>query len=241
MKTINLTQNDALKQSEIARDIARTEVVKDALQKAQNELNTIQAKFDVAMAKQQTYMAEEEEKHLKIIETLKIEVKELEERQKVAHFPIAPAERKAYDNLQRSEQELHKAKLQVEKNEDIGDKLQDKLDSLSDRDSQLDRREMKVKQMETSALDQKVALQSLSEELSKKWSLFHLAVAEQDNHTEEEMKLISLHNKDLSAREDKLLEAQMQIERDKEKIQSDRQTLQAALLEINNKKKNGKK
>jgi hypothetical protein len=238
MKLLSKTEQDNLKQSEIARDSARTESVRSALSDAQKLLEETEAKFDLTMAKQQQFMAEEEQKHLVKMEALKDEVKKLEERQKVAHFPIAPAERKAYDNLEKSKQTLLEANLQKEKNEEIGEKLADKLDSLSERDSSLDRREDKIKLMETSALDQQAHLKFLSESLAQKWDEFYKVQFNTDKAFKEREHLISLHERDLDEREDSLLMDKEQLQKDKDKLASDRQTLKAAFEELN-KKKNG--
>ena len=233
MKLLSREENQNLKQAELARDSARTESVREALSSVQNKLDEAEAKFDLVMAKHQKYMADEEGKHLVKIEALKKEVKDLEERQKVAHFPIAPAERKAYDNLEKSKQALLSAELQKQKNEEIEDKLTDKLDSLSERDAVLDRREDKVKAIEIAALDQKSHLQFLSESLAQKWEEFYKASNESDKKLRERERLVELHSKDLDIREDTLLMQQEDVRTDKEKIQSDRQTLQAAFEELN--------
>jgi hypothetical protein len=233
MKLLSKSDNENLKQAELARDQARTESVREALSDAQSSLDETEAKFDLIMAKQQKYMAEEEQKHIVKIESLKKEVEKLEERQKVAHFPIAPAERKAYDNLEKSKQTLLSAQLQKEKNEEIEEKLTDKLDSLSDRDALLDRREDKVKAMEVSALDQKNHLKFMSESLAEKWEEFYKASFDSDKKLRERERLVELHQKDLDSREDALLMQQEDVRTDKEKIQSDRQTLQAAFEELN--------
>jgi len=240
MKLLSKEENQNLKQSEIARDQARTESVRVALSDAQNSLDETNAKFDLVMAKQQKYMADEEQKHLVRIDALKKEAEALEERRKTALFPIAPLERKAYDNLEKSKQALLSAELQKQKNEEIEDKLTDKLDSLSERDAVLDRREDKVKAMEIAALDQKNHLQFMSESLAQKWEEFYRASFESDKKLRERERLIELHQKDLDSREDSLLMQQEDVRRDKEKIQSDRQTLQAAFEELNT-QKNGKK
>lgn len=239
MKLLSREENDNRKQSEIARDSARTESVRVALKDAQSRLDETEAKFDLVMAKQQKYMADEEEKHIKNIDALKKEVEALEERRKTALFPIAPLERKAYDNLEKSKQALLSAELQKQKNEEIEEKLTDRLDSLSDRDALLDRREDKVKALEISALDQKNHLQFMSESLAQKWEEFYKASFESDKKLRERERLIELHQKDLDAREDSLLMQQEDVRTDKEKIQSDRQTLQAAFEELN--RQNGKK
>ena len=238
MKLLSREENQNLKQAELARDSARTESVREALSSVHNKLDEAEAKFDLVMAKHQKYMADEEGKHLVKIEALKKEVKDLEERQKVAHFPIAPAERKAYDNLEKSKQALLSAELQKQKNEEVGEKLADKLDSLSERDSSQDRREAKVKAMDIAAADQKNHLQFLSESLSGKWQEFYKVSCDNDMKLKERERMIELHQKDLDRREDILLSSQEEIAKEREKIQSDRQTLRTAFEELN-KKQNG--
>ena len=236
MKLFSPQESDNKKQSEIARDVARVEILRDEIIKAQKELGEVKAQFDLTMAKQRQYFAEEEEKHIREIDKLNKEVKALEERQKVARFPIAPAERKAYDNLQKSEQTLLEIKLQKEKNEEIEEALTDKLISLSDKDEELFEREKKVRMMEESATNQKLHLETLSKSLSEKWADLYKRETSLNESFAKREREIELHEKDLSGREDVLLYEKEQVKKDKEKIASDRITLKTAFLELKRKK-----
>lgn len=236
MKLLDFATNDSLKQSQVARDVARTELVREALIKAQNELTETEAKFDLIMAKQQKYAADEEEKLLIVKEKLQKEVEDLEARQKVAHFPIVPSERKAYDNLERSKQTLLSAELQKQKNEEIEEKLIDKLDDLSERDRMLDKRDEKIVVLEISIRDQKLALDSSAKSLNVEWSNLHEKVKEREAEWEQRENIISLHEANLSEREDKLFEEKEQLKLDRERLASDRLTLLAAFGELKQKR-----
>lgn len=238
MKLLSQEDTKSLKQSELARDSIRTESVRKALLDAQTRLDETEAKFDLALAKQQGYMADEEQKHLIRLEALKKEVKDLEERQKAAHFPIAAAERKAYDNLEKSKKTLLESELQKKKNEEIEEKLTEKLDSLSERDEELDRRELKVEKMEVAANDQKIHLQFLTESLSQKWSEFYKTSRDHEEWVKGKEREIELHMRDLDRREDILLVEKENLREAQEKITSARITLQTAFEELR-KNKNG--
>ena len=171
MKLFSPQENDGLKQSQTARDVARVESLREAIIKEQQNLDNLKAQFDLTMAEQRRYAAQEEEKYLIKIESLHKEVYILEERQRSAHFPIAPAERKAYDNLQRSEQALKEARLQLEKNEELEEALHDKIDGLERTlTKELDEREKKIQVGESNLDYQRLQVKSsLTEDLSKKW------------------------------------------------------------------------
>lgn len=232
MKLFTIQENDAKKQSEIARDVARVETLRKEIIEAQNELGTIKSKFDLTMAEQRKFWAEEEEKHLVKIEKLQKEVVALEERQKVAHFPIAPAERKAYDNLEKSKQTLLEANLQKAKNEELEELLHEKIDNLSETETNLKEREAKIKVSETNLDYQRLQVKALTDDLSKKWSEFYVVSSEKDKEIGEQKRLIEIHRKDLDRREDELLESQLRLKDEKEKVASDRLTLKAAFEEL---------
>lgn len=241
LKLFTVQENDSLKQSQNARDIARIEMVRETLIKEQKNLDNLKAGFDLTMAEQRKYAAVEEEKFLRKIESLNKEVKILEERQRVAHFPIDPAERKAYDNLQRSRKILEDSELQKSKNEDLEEALQDKIDSLSERELELDKRDQKTKIGESNLDYQRLQIKALTEDLSKKWSEFYSVSTEKDREITEKNRIIHLHREDLDKREDELLEHKIRLKDDQERLQSDRETLKAAFQEINkkNNKQNG--
>ena len=238
IKLFSPAENDSKKQSETARDVARIEILRGEIVKAQKELGEVKSKFDVTMAEQRQFWAKEEQEHLIKINSLTKEVLVLEERQKTALFPIAPIERKAYDNLEKSKQTLLESKLQKEKNDELEELLQDKIDSLSERETELDKREKKIQVSETSLDYQRIQVGALTNDLSRKWSEFYNTSTEKDREFGEHNRSIEIHRKDLDHREDVLLEAQLKLKDEQEKVVSDRQTLKAAFEEL---KKHGNK
>jgi hypothetical protein len=232
MKLFSPPENDAKKQSEVARDVARIEILREEIVKAQKELGETKAKFDLTMAEQRQFWAKEEQEHLVKIDKLSKEVKVLEERQRVSLFPIAAAERKAYDYLEKSKQTLLDSQLQKEKNEELEELLQDKIDSLTDRETDVTHREEKAKVNEANLDYQRLQVKALTEDLSKKWSEFYAASTDKDREFGEHNRLIEIHRKDLDRREDMLLEAQLILKDEQLKVQSDRQTLKAAFQEL---------
>lgn len=239
LKLFSPSENDAKKQSEVARDVARIEILREEIIKSQKELGMIKSQFDLTMAEQRKYATAEEEKHIAKIETLTKEVKALEERQKIAKFPIPASERKAYDNLERSKKTLEEAEMKSKKNDELIEILQDKIDSLSEREEDLNKRELKTKTGELNLEEQRSQMKVLSENLSKQWGDFYQKSSLKDREITEHNRLIEIHRHDLDMREDKLLEDQLILKDEQLKITSDRQTLKVAFEELN--KKNGNK
>lgn len=175
MKLLSTNEVKDRKQSEITRDIARTTDVKETLEKVTNQLNVVNAEFNVALKKQRVVWLKQEEEALARISALTEEIRQLENKKKEALVPIEDREKKAYalfteaekvfnDAVTKEGEATHRENEAAEQIE----MLQDKLDALSEREQDVTLREQKVLIREKAVEDERIMIKDLSADLSIK-------------------------------------------------------------------------
>lgn len=240
MKLLSPVEIESRKQTEITRDIARTESVREALSDAQLELNQNEANFDVSLARQREVYIKMEIESLEKLDEIKKEIEIAEKRREKALIPIDDVSKKAYDNLQRSESILKEADLQKVKNEEIEKLLIEKLDDVGAKEIDLNDREQKIVVKETAIKDQTSQIKTMSESLNGEWQKLHASIAEYESKNKIDTDAISKWNTDLISREKNLAEEKLlsmkQIAKEKALIKDREDTLER---EIKRQKING--
>ena len=167
------------KQAEIAKDIARTTQVKEALEKVTKELNESEARFSVALANQRVRWSYEEEKALDRLKSLNKEIEMAEEVKKTSLIPIEEREQKSYALFTQAEvafkdADIKRGELDSLKAEEeiLIETLEEKIDSLTEREQSVSEREQKVLIKEKSLEEERDMIRKLSAELSIKLQNF---------------------------------------------------------------------
>jgi len=175
MKILSASEIKQATESERVKEIARTESTRTALAKVQSQLDEAEAKFEVALANQRSRWANEEEVATRKVLTLAKEIQDLEEKKRLALFPIEQEKEKAHNLFIQAEAVIADAKLSAKEAEkhrlhhqELSDILQSKLDDLSDKENEVEEREKAVSLREQSLLIERETIKKLSEELSIK-------------------------------------------------------------------------
>lgn len=173
MKLLTVNEIKNSKESELIKDTARIEASKSALRTVEMQLNDAEAKFDVTLANQRVKWAKEEEEHMKRIQELETEIKQLEKQRELLLIPIESDRKKAYDLfieadkvLNQAVQREHEASQRNEEIEALQDLLQKKLDDVGDRDMQIAFREQQILVKEKGLAEERESIKQLSKELS---------------------------------------------------------------------------
>lgn len=151
MKLLSPTEIKAAKESELSKDLLRTEAIKTALSSVTSNLDISEAKFEVALTNQRLRWSKEEQEYTSRIRLLEIEVKSLEAARVKALIPIEEEARKAHDLFVEANAKLNTA-IAVKKQADDGlvraddltELLQSRIDSLSSKESDIELREQKI-------------------------------------------------------------------------------------------------
>lgn len=177
MKLLTPTEIKASKESELARDIARTSTVKDALATATKALNDSNDTFELALAHQQKRWAKEEGEALKRLNDLNYEIEQAQEKLKALRVPIDTEKEIAHNlfieaetvlqDAKKTQNEAHALKSRNEETEEL---LADKLDEFSEHETDLEFREKNVLIREEAAEAEREQIRELSKELSIKLS-----------------------------------------------------------------------
>jgi chromosome segregation ATPase len=163
------------KESELSKDIMRTQAVKSALERAQVELDNSEAKFNAMLAKQQARWEGANEEAIKKITDLQNEIKDLEKQREQINFPIEEEKKKAHDLFIQAEDTFKLARENITESEkikanvgEIEQRLTEKLDELSDREQDVKNREDKATVRELACYSEREQIRQLSIELSDK-------------------------------------------------------------------------
>lgn len=177
MKLLKPDEVKALKESELSKDLARTEATKNALKAAQTDLSTVEAKFEVALANQHVTWAKEEEEHNSKIVALTDEIKKLEAKRDSLLIPIEEREKKSHDLLVSAEATYQEASVAKQKadtvlldNERMSDLLTEKLDEVGERELSLKEWENKLELWQKSQDAEREQIKKLSQELTNNLS-----------------------------------------------------------------------
>lgn len=175
MKLLSPKEVTDRKQAEVIKNVARTELVQEALNSKIKELEEAEARFNLALAGQRIRWSQEEEAALQKINELRGEIVALEKKKKELLVPIEEREKKSYALFIEAEKALDVARQNVQDTEKlkteqelVADTLQDRLDNVSLREADLDLREKKLVVRELAVEEERGNIRKLSSELSIK-------------------------------------------------------------------------
>lgn len=141
MKLLTPEEIKTSKASELARDVRRTQDIKEALDKARTELNNTNAEFDSVLARQRVVWIMEEEKALNKIKELQVEIDALNRQKQQLLIPI-DIDRKRADNIVIEANAIMAAAIEKQKYADeMAETLQDHLDEIGEKEEALEQRE----------------------------------------------------------------------------------------------------
>jgi hypothetical protein len=175
MKILSASEIKQASESERVKDITRTETTKKALAEVQRQLDESEAKFEVALANQRSRWANEEETATRKVLSLAEEIKNLEEKKRLALIPIEREKEIAHNlfiqaesTLQEAKETAKKAEESLQHNQELEVILQEKIDGLSERENKLDYRDRNLVLREEAAIAEREQIKKLSQELSIK-------------------------------------------------------------------------
>jgi len=236
LKLLTPSEIAATKASELARDIRRTNDIKEALDKARVELNNVNSEFELSLARQRVAWITEEENYLNKIKDLQVEIKSLEDSRKQLLIPI-DIERKRVDNINIEAQALMAQAIEKQKYaDDLSEKLQDHLDEVGEKEEALKQREEFLLSKEQVFEERSASLQKTSEEVSKQMQTFlsEMNVKEKDFNTKK--RELDLKEINITSRESVLNERELYLNNREREINDKYQTL----LRTTNRQQNGK-
>lgn len=168
----------AARETELARDIARTNVVKQTSLEATRQLDDLESRFEIALANQRVRWAKEEEEKTTHLAQLDSEIRAKEKERDELLSPIEEKRKKAENLYQEAEiilESARKAKNEADtikaENEELQEKLEAKLDEFSEREVDLLQREQKGDIREQSLIAERESIKRLSKELFDKLNL----------------------------------------------------------------------
>lgn len=177
MKLMSPAEIKQASESERQKDILRTDTTKKALSSARDELNEVNAKFEVALANQRLRYANEEKEAVTRLDGIRAEIVSAELKLKELSFPIAKEREKAHDLFIQAEttaKDLQKKLKEADdlrvKNEEMSEVLSRRLDEVSDRETKVVHLEKDIQAKLLSLQEEKVMIKNLSKELSIKLS-----------------------------------------------------------------------
>lgn len=175
MKILSPSEVKQANEAERVRDITRTESTKTALTKVQQQLDEVEAKFELALSNQRIRWSKEEEEATTKVLKLTEEVKKLEEQKRLALIPIENEKQLAHNLFIQAEAIISDAKSSAKEAEQqrlnhqkLSDTLQERLDELTDREVDVARRENELILREHSLQLERENIIKLSQELSIK-------------------------------------------------------------------------
>lgn len=175
MKILSPSEIKQASESERTKDIARIESTRQALNKVQQQLAEAEAKFELALASQNTRFARAEEEAHKRLEVLEKEIIEAEKRKVAALIPIEREKEIAHNlfiQAENSLREVEEKKALLEKKEESLNESQEllakRLDEASEDKESLRLREERIILQEAAIYEQREEIKKLSQELSIK-------------------------------------------------------------------------
>lgn len=178
MKLMTPAEVKTSREAELKKDIMRTQGVKSALNKVNEQLTDTEARFEVALANQRVRWANEEVEATERLQKLLDEIKAKEIERDNLLIPIEAKQKKTddmyatADNLVR---ELTDKKREAEQSKqesiDLQTILTARLDDISEREQNVGEREQKVQIREESARMERENIRKLSKELSSKLNI----------------------------------------------------------------------
>ena len=229
MKLFTTEEIKSSKATELARDIRRTQDIKETLDKERTSLNNIKAEFDKTLANQRVQWITEEETALLKIKALNEEVEKLNRARELSLIPI-DIERKRVDNvLMEANEALSLATNKQKYADEMVENLQDRLDEVSENEQALKQREEHLFAREKGCEAQEKATKANAEALTVQVQSWIADVTKKDAELQERKTAIELQEITLNERVLDLEAREQQITKDKSLIYSQRMALKAAL------------
>lgn len=175
MKLMTPTEVKTSREAELKKDIMRTQGVKSALNKVNEQLTDTEARFEVALANQRVRWTKEEVEASDRLMKVLAEIKEKEVERDNLLIPIEAKRKMADDMFKNADKVLaeltdkeHTLNQRDEYLAQIEEQLNTKLDEYSEKEQELSDREQRVVIREESAKMERENIRKLSKELSVK-------------------------------------------------------------------------
>lgn len=175
MKLLTPTEIKASKETELAKDLLRTEAVKSALAAITADLDLTEAKFTVALSNQRIRWAKEEQEASERLQLIEVTINTLQRQRDELNIPIEAEAKKAHDLFTQAEIVLddarktqHESEQAKQYNGELAVLLQDKLDDMAERETAVELREQKVAIREQAVDAEREQIKQLSSELLSK-------------------------------------------------------------------------
>lgn len=234
MKILSPKEIKDEKTKEFSRDTIRTKTLKETISNLEQELNLVEARFDLTLKNQGVVWSGKETEHLDIINGLKTEIKHLEGERQPLLVPIEYLNKEAHTLFSEAEKALERAQGIEEENQNTSDLLQDKLDAISEYESDLKDREYKVISREKEIDERGDILRNLSAELDDKWNDFYKESEKRSAEIGESHRTLEVKQINLETRENLLEQKEEENRKESQKISSERLALKSAFNELNN-------
>jgi hypothetical protein len=166
MKLFTTTEVNTTKQKQMGIDIRKANTVNEVLIKKRKELEKLEVEFEATISRQQAMWEKEKLEFIQSVNTLREEVKRLEDKRKQALIPLDEQKRKIQEDNDALWMEKAKFKEDKEEFEDELEFLEDKLSSVAERETEASRIAV-IQQKEQSGIDsQKELVSKQSRDLS---------------------------------------------------------------------------
>lgn len=225
---------------EIAKREIRNKSTTEAAQKVNMQLAKAEADFASALARHRKEWEEEESEHVKWVQEVSKEVKELEDRREKALIPIS-IEKEKVDNLFK---EVHELFVQVKEKEAYVERtqelLEERLDEVGGRESDVARREADLSVKEDGIKAQQELTKAGSQRLLEQQADFAARVAERDRGIKERAKELTFAELSLNAKLEGIARTLEAIKNENKRLKDLRETLDRGFEELRKlKEKNG--
>jgi hypothetical protein len=144
MKLLTPSQQSDTKALNQAQEIRRTQSIQEAAQRTRLDLSKANADFSTTMASFKEKWATEEQLHAERVKGMGIEVKELEERKRIALIPLKIYEDQANKILKEAQLYLVEVANKEHDIDQLRELLENKLDDVGDREQKLRTKEIKL-------------------------------------------------------------------------------------------------
>ena len=228
MKLLSPQQAQANKSQELSRDILRTQEVREALRKANQQLAESEAEFNIAKAKRLNAWAEEEKEHAELVKHKEKEIRGLEERKSQALIPISLYKDQAEKLMEEAKHGLKIVQEKEERMEERNELLQDKLDEVNGKEQELNTWEKKLKSQQEGIDLQGKQIKLQNEQLTKEIADFATKKFEEETFIFEKKKELLMENRSIEAKKKILQKTEEAQAKERKRLDDERATLQRA-------------
>lgn len=201
MRLLTPEEIKASKASELARDLRRTQDIKETLDKTRTTLNNVKAEFDVTLANQRLVWIKEQEQALQTINDLNHEIEVLKREREQLLIPI-DLDRKRADNIITEASNLMAQATDKQKYADeLVEKIQDRLDEIGEKEESLQKREEHLFVREKGLEDQTEVTRKNSEQVTLQMQTFITEMEDKEKDFNTKKRRLDLLEINLVARE----------------------------------------